>query len=54
MFTKLFNKINQSLIVESLLSSEIDALKEPKQNHFTPEDLYQGSPPRKPDNSLPR
>lgn len=42
MFTKLFNKINQSLIVESLLSAEIDALNEPKQDHFTSEDLYIG------------
>lgn len=42
MFTKLFNKINQSLIVENLLSAEINALKKPKQDHFTPEDLYIG------------
>lgn len=42
MFTKLFNKINQSLIAESLLSAEINALKKPKQDHFTPEDLYIG------------
>lgn len=42
MFTKLFNKINQSLIIENLFSAEINALKEPKQDHFTPEDLYIG------------
>lgn len=42
MFTKLFNEINQSLVAESLLSAEINALKEPKQDHFTPEDLYIG------------
>lgn len=30
------------MIAESLLSAEIDALKEPKQDHFAPEDLYIG------------